>query len=116
MCGVNATKAGHLTGTVKVEAGSTLGFVAIAATYNQGVIAPHPVGVHMYLSIQSLIDRSTTGDLMELATKGLAKCTCPWLPVLWKTMRVTVTGSRSPQAGHRTANIGTRMARLGSLQ
>ncbi|KAF2729682.1 hypothetical protein EJ04DRAFT_568437 [Polyplosphaeria fusca] len=40
VCGVNGTKTGHLTSTVKVEAGSTLGFRSIPATYNKGVIEP----------------------------------------------------------------------------
>ena len=54
VCGINATNTGHQTGTVKVEAGSTLGFVAIAANYNPGVIPPHPVSALSYVLWHSL--------------------------------------------------------------
>ncbi|KAF2867302.1 glycosyl hydrolase family 61-domain-containing protein [Massariosphaeria phaeospora] len=40
VCGFNGTKTGHLTGTAKIEAGSEIGFRAIPATYNDGIIAP----------------------------------------------------------------------------
>lgn len=39
---MNATKAGHLTNTAIVEAGSQIGFRVIPATYNRGVIEPRP--------------------------------------------------------------------------
>ncbi|KAF2657171.1 lytic polysaccharide monooxygenase [Lophiostoma macrostomum CBS 122681] len=108
VCGINATKTGHLTGTVKVEAGSTLGFVAIAATYSQGVIDPHPyrwgpdgIGhagpgqVYMSLAPGALEDYEGDGDWFKIATSGASDGQHwdsdgqPWKPSLNATIPKT---------------------------
>lgn len=42
VCGINATRTGHHSGTAKVEAGSTIGFRAFGTSWD-GVKAPRPV-------------------------------------------------------------------------
>jgi len=47
---IKATKTGHQTKTVTVEAGSSLGFAVIVTDYSSKEILPHPVRPALFLS------------------------------------------------------------------
>lgn len=99
---------------MKVEAGSTVGFRVIPASFKEGPIPPREVCYSSASTANEVTDRASSETQKQTSsfTKDPARRICPTPPGRWRTMKVMAIGSRLDSVAHQMANIGIRIENM----